>query len=157
MVDKTVNSTMEGFVMNNFQKNIVPSKNQNEKCMFWDLSKKPKRFGAPKHALHPRPDKPIDYLAEIRKSREKSPRKIVQFNVNEYLSTDKNDNLIEGIQLAKSQTDILDTKVNKKKELMMANGGYSKNPELGNEIGNMLVDSIHAKLDILNAINVKKN
>lgn len=42
MVDKTVNSTMEGFVMNNFQKNIVPSKNQNEKCMFWDLSKKPK-------------------------------------------------------------------------------------------------------------------
>lgn len=121
------------------------------------LSKKPKRFGAPKHALHPRPDKPIDYLADIRKSREKSPRKIVQFNVNEYLSTDKNDNLIEGIQLAKSQTDILDTKVNKKKELMMANGGYSKNPELGNEIGNMLVDSIHAKLDILNAINVKKN
>ena len=41
----------------------------------------------------------------------------------------------------------------KKKELMEANGGYSKNPALGNEIGSMLVQSIHAKLDILKAFN----
>ena len=48
---------------------------------------------------------------------------------------------------------ILDNKLYKKKELMEANGGYSKNPELGNEIGSMLVQSIHAKLDILKAFN----
>mgnify|MGYP004501764417 CR=1 FL=1 len=28
--------------MQHFQKNIVPSKNQNEKCMFWEISGNPK-------------------------------------------------------------------------------------------------------------------
>ena len=117
------------------------------------LSKKPKRFTLPKHTLHPRPEKPIDYLAEIRKSREGSPKRKKELNVKEFLSTESNTNLIEGIQLAKNQTEVLDNKLYKKKELMEANGGYSKNPELGNEIGSMLVQSIHAKLDILKAFN----
>ncbi len=117
------------------------------------LSKKPKRFTLPKHTLHPRPEKPIDYLAEIRKSREGSTKRKKELNVKEFLSTESNTNLIEGIQLAKNQTEVLDNKLYKKKELMEANGGYSKNPELGNEIGSMLVQSIHAKLDILKAFN----
>ena len=120
------------------------------------LSKKPKRFTLPKHTPHTRPEKPIDYLAEIRKSREGSAKRKKELNVKEFLSTEDNPNLIEGIQLAKNQTEVLDNKLYKKKELMEANGGYSKNPDLGNEIGSMLVESIHAKLDILNAINYDK-
>ena len=120
------------------------------------LSKKPKRFTLPKHTPHARAEKPIDYLAEIRKSREGSAKRKKELNVKEFLSTEDNPNLIEGIQLAKNQTEVLDNKLYKKKELMEANGGYSKNPDLGNEIGSMLVESIHAKLDILNAINYDK-
>jgi hypothetical protein len=34
---------------------------------------------------------------------------------------------------------------------MNVRGGYERNPELGGEIGNMIVDSIHSKLKIIQA------
>ena len=42
---------------------------------------------------------------------------------------------------------------NEKQKILKINGGIEKNPELGQKISDLLVDSIQAKLSILNSID----
>jgi hypothetical protein len=36
---------------------------------------------------------------------------------------------------------------------MKLNGGYQKNPKIGDQLGSMLIESIQSKLDIINKLN----
>ena len=119
---------------------------------------KPKKIVFPTRTLPDKQDKidkPIDYLQEMRLAKDYRnnsagvTRNYVG-NVDTYL--EKN-NLVEGIALAKNETEILDNKLKEKKMMMNNNGGYSNNEELGNEIGELLVNSIQAKLKILEKFN----
>ena len=116
---------------------------------------KPKKIVFPTRKVPDKPDKPIDYLQEMRLAKDYRnnsagvTRNYVG-NVDAYL--EKN-NLVEGIALAKNETEILDNKLKEKKMMMNNNGGYSNNEELGNEIGELLVNSIQAKLKILEKFN----
>lgn len=116
---------------------------------------KPKKIVFPTRKVPDKPDKPIDYLQEMRLAKDYRnnsagvTRNYVG-NVDTYL--EKN-NLVEGIALAKNETEILDNKLKEKKMMMNNNGGYSNNEELGNEIGELLVNSIQAKLKILEKFN----
>ena len=51
-------------------------------------------------------------------------------------------------------------KLNKKQKLqkvLKLNGGIENNPHLGKKLSSLLIDSIEAKLSILNSINAKLN
>ena len=61
-------------------------------------------------------------------------------------------NIIEQIDMIKAQTDALENEVKQKKEYMKLNGGYQKNPLMGDELGDMLIESIHAKLNVINQL-----
>ena len=60
---------------------------------------------------------------------------------------------METLEKAKLRTDSLDRKVKRKKEMMNSNGGYLQNPYLASEIGDLLVESINAKLKLMNKLS----
>ena len=65
----------------------------------------------------------------------------------------KNNSLLENIELVKRKADILDIEADKNEKLLNFNGGIGGNPKLGQKVSNLLLDSIQAKLSILNQIN----
>ena len=109
--------------------------------------------------LHPKPEKPIDYLTEMiqQKNNNGENKKKSVININQILNDNKNKggNIIESIKIAKSKTAAIDTKVSQKKEMLQLNGGYLNNPTLGDEVGDLLIESIQAKLNIMNKLNGK--
>ena len=62
-------------------------------------------------------------------------------------------NILESLKMAKAQTEAIDNKVNLKKQILHLNGGYLNNPQLGDEVGDLLIESIQAKLSIMNKLN----
>ena len=71
------------------------------------------------------------------------------FNKNK----EKGGNILESIKMAKAQTEAIDNKVQQKKQILNLNGGYLNNPELGDEVGDLLIESIQTKLGIMNKLN----
>ena len=120
---------------------------------------------SPVFPLHPKPETKIDYLAELRNEKEKQNVKRNAF------SSEKNDNneqiklnsikwdkaitcekgtLIENVNYVKERAKIIDNDIKKKQKILDLYGGVKNNPEIGEKISNMLIDSIEAKLSILN-------
>ena len=120
------------------------------------LSKKIKNRLKPIQILHPKPEKPIDYLKEMKEKRNMSTElenKKKSINFDDLFSGDaKNENIIESLEVAKIRTESIDRRVERKKEIMNSNGGYLKNPYLAGEIGDLLVESIQAKLKLMNKL-----
>ena len=76
--------------------------------------------------------------------------------VNKDLEEKKNiigSELIDRIKIARSKVELLDQKVGEKKEFLKVAGGYIQNTKLGDEVGNLLIKSIQAKLGIMNKMN----
>jgi len=120
------------------------------------ISKRQKRFLKPIQILHPKPEKPINYLDEIIKKKqlnEKKSYKKIKVNINN--SETQTGNIIEELNIIKGQTDVLDNEVKQKKEFIKLNGGYEQNPLLGDELGDMLIESIQAKLNVISQLKRK--
>ena len=130
------------------------------------LQKKKKKILKPIRILHPKPEKPIDYLTQMIVEKEKSKNKSIQektedsidikTNLNNKISSrnEKNvDNIIDTLKMVKAQTDTIDNKVQLKKQILKLNGGYLNNPKLGDEVGDLLIESIQTKLNIMNKLN----
>lgn len=113
------------------------------------LSKKPRRSFISPIPVKTRPSKPIDYLTELRKNRVISLN--LSTNWNKIVSNPKG-NKIENLQLVKNQVDLIEEKAHLQKELMRINGGYGKNPDIGDKVSDLLIDSIKAKLTIINTL-----
>ena len=130
------------------------------------LQKKKKKILKPIRILHPKPEKPIDYLTQMIVEKEKSKNKSIQektedsidikTNLNNKISSrnEKNvDNIIDTLKMVKAQTETIDNKVQLKKQILKLNGGYLNNPKLGDEVGDLLIESIQTKLNIMNKLN----
>ena len=125
------------------------------------ISKKNKKTLKPIQILHPKPDKPIDYLTQMiidkNKNKDKSKEKEKNNENKIYNIFNKNKesggNILESLKMAKAQTEAIDNKVNLKKQILHLNGGYLNNPQLGDEVGDLLIESIQAKLSIMNKLN----
>jgi hypothetical protein len=119
------------------------------------LVKKNKNKLKPIQILHPKSDKPIDYLQEMKEKRNMSidieKKKTVNFD-DLFNGNRQNENIIESLEVAKIRTESIDRQVERKKEIMNTNGGYLKNPYLAGEIGDLLVESIQAKLKLMNKL-----
>ena len=106
-------------------------------------------------------DKKIDYLREMTVKREKDRQKIMTENFsypkNNGQKWDKiinnfNGNIIENVHNVKNQADYLEKEAHMQEKVLNLNGGIENNPELGMKISNLIIDSIEAKLSILNKI-----
>ena len=58
----------------------------------------------------------------------------------------------QNIQAIKIKAGYLEQLANEKQKILKINGGIEKNPELGQKISDLLIDSIQAKLTILQSI-----
>ena len=115
---------------------------------------------------HPKPDKPIDYLKILIKENKNKIKKdkkdfsmgmeSIFNNLSGVKKNKKNDMIIsEYVELAKSKNREIEKKVKEKKLFLKLNGGYLLNTQLGDEVGNLLIESIQSKLNILNKLNGK--
>ena len=109
------------------------------------------------------PDKKIDYLKEIAEQRKQSteekswdresePRKENRQVQWKKKINSKNGDIIENIYNVKKEADILEKKAEREQELLKYSGGIESNPELGKKMTGYLINSIEAKLSILNKI-----
>jgi len=70
---------------------------------------------------------------------------------------DNNVNLHENIKNVKLQAKVMEEKAKMKEMQMNLNGGAANNLELGEEVSEMYIDALKAKLSILNHLNFNKN
>lgn len=98
-------------------------------------------------------EKPIDYLLEERKKRSSSKdiEKIKDKQWDKLLNA-KNGSKLSNIETVKLRAEYLQQQADMKKQLMKVQG-KATSPELSEEIGKLYINSIEAKLKILNAIN----
>ena len=110
--------------------------------------------------VHKPLDKKIDYLREMATKREEKKRSLVT-NLSQPKSTAKKwnkiinnfeGNIIENVNNIKQKADYLEKEAFMKEKLLNLNGGIENNPELGQKVSSLLIDSIEAKLSILNKI-----
>ena len=115
------------------------------------------------YKLHPKPEKPIDYLKEILKDKKinnKNKKDIGVGNIfadleKESKNKSNNNQIIETFEMVKSLNNAIDKKVSEKKEFLKVKGGYLNNTKLGDEVGNLLIESIQNKLSLLKRLNGK--
>ena len=67
----------------------------------------------------------------------------------------KNGNLIDNVNNVKREAEYLEKEAVENEKLLKIKGGIEKNPELGEKISSLLIDSIQAKLSILNHVEKK--
>ena len=65
--------------------------------------------------------------------------------------------LLENINDIKDKVSSMEKQAEMQEKLMKINGGVGTNPKLGKKVSNLLIDSIEAKLSILNQLNGEKN
>ena len=106
------------------------------------------------------PNKKIDYLKDFIKKRNQN--QLNNDNENsvkkekakwDKIIKDNKSSFKQNIQAVKIKAGYLEQLANEKQKILKINGGIEKNPELGQKISDLLVDSIQAKLSILNSID----
>jgi hypothetical protein len=113
------------------------------------------------YPVHPKPDKKIDYLSEFRNEKEKRNALSREKSENDELKAIKwekalnnnKGNIIENINIVKEKAKVLDDDIKHKEKVLKLNGGVKNHPEIGEKISNLIIDSIEAKLSILNKFN----
>jgi len=105
---------------------------------------------SPHFKLHPKPEKPIDYLPEISKNLKSKNTKKNELDID---NIDNNGNVIEKIELMKLKTDKIDDEVKQKRLYIKVNGGYSNNPEETDEMGDLMIESLKAKVKMFNKLS----
>ena len=90
--------------------------------------------------------KDINYLEDLKKERK---NKNVSNNVNWNKALQKRDK-----DLVKKQIEVLDEKYQREKDLMKVKGGFFLNQDLGEDLNNMIINSIKGKLALLENMNI---
>ena len=107
------------------------------------------------------PEKKIDYLKEFIKKRNKTEVNSENENSEkenskwEKIIKNKKGSIKQNLQTVKMKAEQLENLANENDKILKVNGGIEKNPELGQKISDLIIDSIHAKLSILNNIGNK--
>ena len=108
------------------------------------------------------PNKKIDYLQEFIKKRNQTEinsdnESLIKKEKSKWekMIKDNKKPIRENIENVKMKAEQLEQLALDNEKLLKLNGGIEKNPELGQKISDLIVDSIHAKLSILNSIGNK--
>jgi hypothetical protein len=135
------------------------------------LIKKPKKITTTYMATIPRTNslatnKKHDYLRDIIAQKEEKKRNMSSENKNTEIDTVKDKEqkwektikenkgtLMENISDVRDKITSLEKQAKMQEKLMRLNGGIGKNPKIGKKVSDLLIDSIEAKLSIINQIN----
>ena len=142
----------------NKESNNNKNLNKVKKEIKLNNSLSPKRSKQKLFPLHPKSKTRIDYLTEMITKKEMKKSLSNEKDLNEDFNkekwnkeiNDKNGNVIENIDYIKQQAKLIDNKVKQKGQYLKLTGGVENNPEVGNEMSELIIDSIGAKLTILN-------
>ena len=142
----------------NKESNNNKNLNKVKKEIKLNNSLSPKRSKQKLFPLHPKSKTRIDYLTEMITKKEKKKSLSNEKDLNEDFNkekwnkeiNDKNGNVIENIDYIKQQAKLIDNKIKQKEQYLKLTGGVENNPEVGNEMSELIIDSIGAKLTILN-------
>ena len=118
----------------------------------------PKRSKKRLFPLHPKSKVRIDYLTEMIKEKKKKKSFSNEKDLKEDLIkekwnkeiNDKSGSVTENINYVKEEAKIMDNKVKQKEQYLKLTGGVENSPEVGQEMSKLIIDSIGAKLSILN-------
>ena len=125
------------------------NKNKKEKSIDKNKNKKGKKIV-------------FDYLKERRKINQlkKERRKSADISPIDYISTNEIKNLIKNkgidnntIKLAKNKLDLIEEKAKQKNILLKCSGGVVNKPELSDEVCDLMIDSIQAKISLIKEID----
>ena len=139
-------------------KNDNSSNNDILKEIKLNNSLSPKRNKKRLFPLHPKSKIKIDYLTEMITKKEKKKSLSSDKDLKEDFNkekwdkeiNDKSGSVTENINFIKEQAKIMDNKVKQKEQYLKLNGGVENSPEIGQEMSKLIIDSIGAKLSILN-------
>ena len=139
-------------------KNDNSSNNDILKEIKLNNSLSPKRNKKRLFPLHPKSKIKIDYLTEMITKKEKKKSLSSDKDLKEDFNkekwdkeiNDKSGSVTENINFIKEQAKIMDNKVKQKEQYLKLNGGVENSPEVGQEMSKLIIDSIGAKLSILN-------
>lgn len=91
-----------------------------------------------------------DNLLSIETSKKKYISKLEKWN---NLINEKRNNLLSNIETVKNKAENIDKEFDRNEKILKLSGGIASNPQLGKKVSNLILDSIQAKLSILNKIN----
>ena len=91
-----------------------------------------------------------DNLLSIDTSKKKYIIKLEKWN---NLINEKRNNLLSNIETVKNKAENIDKEFDRNEKILKLSGGIASNPQLGKKVSNLILDSIQAKLSILNKIN----
>ena len=111
-------------------------------------NKKSKKILKPIKILSP---KPKDYLREIINKTRRSPESSLAINFSNILESN-NSNIVESLMTAKNQIEKIDDKLKRKKILLNMKDSYTNDVNLVDQIGQLLVDSVQSKINVLSKI-----
>lgn len=89
-----------------------------------------------------------DYLAEMRKLKERSKAKRAKYDWTNDIH-DKNLNSIEKYNKVVEKADLIEEQARRKEQMLRAKGGAEKDPDMGEVVSDMFIDAIKAKLAVL--------
>jgi hypothetical protein len=105
------------------------------------------------------PNQKIDYLPDVinklntkTEMNNENDNTVISNKWNKMIK-DKNGNLQDNLENVKFQADLLEKKAVDNERVLVVNGGFSKNPKLGKKVGNLLINSIQAKMCILDTFD----
>ena len=87
----------------------------------------------------------INYLEDLKKER-KNDNKNYKIDWNKNIQNSNND-------MVKKQIEAIEEKYKREKDLMKVKGGFLNNQEIGNELNNMIINTIKGKLAIIENLN----
>ena len=108
--------------------------------------------------IHPKPVKPIDYLQIFKnkrnkrnemKSKDEEFDKMLYDYEEDNLNKNKISSILDDFEKVKIKSEMIDKKISEKKVFLKLSGGFNLNPMLGDEIGNLLIESMKNKLNLL--------
>ena len=112
-------------------------------------NKKSKKILKPIKILSP---KPKDYLRDIiNKTRRRSPESSLAINFSNILESN-NSNIVESLMTARNQIEKIDDKLKRKKMLLNMKDSYTNDVNLVDQVGQLLVDSVQSKINVLSKI-----
>lgn len=157
---KKMNQKMKlDFENKEFKKQEIISQNLVKKPKKLNFSKSLRTSTDAKTAM----DKKLDYLKEKREQKTRAQSSGNKKNLSDEEDDDvykkskkwekeiynKNGDLMENIKDIEGRVELLEKQADSNEKLLNYNGGFENNPQLGNKVSNLLIDTITAKMNLV--------
>ena len=122
------------------------------------INKKPKKYYLIENKNIVKPEKKIDYLEHFIKERAETEQ---NYNSEDMMKkwdriiNNKNNSIENNLNNVQAKADLLEKKAIENENILRINGGIEKNPALSKKVSNYLIDSIHAKLSMIDNMGKK--